>query len=436
LSGLHFRSAIFFDIETTGLGIGVGLVAFLVGVGTFEDGEFCLRQYFLRDYGEEQPLLYLLSLQMQHLRWWVSFNGRSFDLPVLQTRFICAGQEMPLAEAPHLDLLHPARRLWRQRLGSCRLSSLEANILGLSRESDVPGWLIPDLYFDYLRYGEAGPLRQVFLHNALDILSLVSLAAKANGMLQDPIGKQVEHAIDHYSLGRICEAWRHFEQAKHEYEQAVHERLPAALQQEALYRLSMLHKRAGQIEKAVPIWQALCETGLVDAYVELAKHFEHRRKDYLAAAKLVGEALALQDLPHSGQCSPQALQARLARLRRKLGGLPMPHIESYSFGTITVDGKTHTSDLIILPGRVRTGWWRKEGHRLDKEDLEEVIQAKPSILVVGTGNVGLMKVPQETLDYLAQHNIRVVVQPTAAACLRYNELAENEQVAAALHLTC
>lgn len=114
----------------------------------------------------------------------------------------------------------------------------------------------------------------------------------------------------------------------------------------------------------------------------------------------------------------------------------MPHIESYSFGKITVDGKTHTSDLIILPGVVRPGWWRKEGHRLDRNDLKEVVEASPDVLVVGTGNVGLMEVPQETLDYLAEHDIRTVVERTATACQRYNELAEQEQAAAALHLTC
>jgi uncharacterized protein YprB with RNaseH-like and TPR domain len=436
LGTLDFGSAIFFDIETTGLGIGVGLVAFLVGLGSFEGNEFCLRQYFLRDYGEELAMLHLVARQMQQLRWWVSFNGRSFDLPVLQTRFICERLKMPLLEAPHLDLLHPARRLWRTRLGSCRLSSLESNLLGLSRESDVPGWLIPDLYFDYLRYGEAGPLRQVFEHNALDILSLVTLAAKANRMLQEPPGEDPEHAIDLYSLGRIWETWRQFDRAGLAYERAVQDRLPPALHQDALYRLSMLHKRSGRLEQAVAIWQTLRERDVVSACVELAKDLEHRRKDYLAASKVVGEALASPDLPRGGPCSAAALTARLARLRQKMGGLPMPHIESYSFGTVTVDGKTHSSDLIILPGGVRAGWWRKEGHRLDMQDLDQIIEAKPSILVIGTGNVGLMKVPQETLDYLAQHGIQVLVERTAAACQRYNELAETEQAAAALHLTC
>jgi len=204
LASLDFGSTIFFDIETTGLGTGSGTYAFMVGFGTFEGGQFCLRQYLMRDYDEEGALLYLLSEQMRSHAWWVTFNGRSFDLPVLQTRFICGGHpEMPLARAPHLDLLYPARRLWRKRLRSCALSSLETHVLGLTRESDVPGWLIPDLYFDYLRHGEAYPLCQVFVHNALDILSLVTLAARINTIMRDPPASTAEHPTDTYSLGVI-----------------------------------------------------------------------------------------------------------------------------------------------------------------------------------------------------------------------------------------
>ena len=114
----------------------------------------------------------------------------------------------------------------------------------------------------------------------------------------------------------------------------------------------------------------------------------------------------------------------------------MPHIESYSFGRITIDGKAYTSDVIILPDGVRPGWRRKEGHNLHQEDLTEVIEAQPQVLVIGTGNVGLMQVPQEVLDYLAAHGIRAEVERTAAACKRYNELAKSERAAAALHLTC
>jgi uncharacterized protein YprB with RNaseH-like and TPR domain len=438
LAGLDLRSSIFFDIETTGLGIGAGMYAFLVGFGTFEGDEFCLRQYFMRDYGEEEGLLYLLGQHIRRFDGWVSFNGRNFDLPVLQSRFICGRQEMPLAQAPHLDLLYPARRLWRKRLTSCRLSSLEAGVLGVSRASDVPGWLIPELYFDYVRYGAVEPLRAVFLHNALDVLSLVTLAARANALLREPFCDEMEHAADLYSLGLIYESCGQRVEAQHALEGALTKRLPPGLEEQALRRLSALYKRTGQVEQAARLWQILREHDHPDAFLELARYHERHLHDYCTAAMLVGQALALDNLPARGECSAEALKRRLRRLSRKLGkrGLPMPHIQSYSFGKITIDGQEYTADLIILPGKVRPNWWRKEGHNLQADDLQEVIEAQPAVLVIGTGNVGMMQVPPETLDYLAAHGIGVEVAPTAAACQRYNELAESEQVAAALHLTC
>jgi len=440
LSELDFSSAIFFDIETTGLGIGAGMYAFMVGIGTFEDGVFRLRQYFLRDYHEEQAVLSALSAHMPDSAWWVSFNGRNFDLPVLKTRFICAGYpDMPLARAPHLDLLYPARLLWRQRLASCALSSLEANILGLTRVSDVPGWMIPDLYFDYIRFGEVLPLRQVFIHNALDILSLVTLAAEINRLLQDGLGRDELHPLDAYSLARVYERLGLSQRARQAYQWALTQPLPPDTQQQALRRLSLLVKRGGQIERAAELWQALRQQGSVFALVELAKYYEHHKRDYPEAAQLVREALASPHLQRTGQCSLGELEHRLARLAQKLGdgGLPMPHIESYAFGRITVDGQTYTQDLIILPHRVRPNWWRKQGHSLHQDDLAEAVQAKPSILVIGTGNLGQMQIPERTLEFLQQHGMRVIVERTAEACQRYNELAEKgEAVAAAVHLTC
>jgi len=440
LAELDFSSAVFFDIETTGLGIGAGMYAFLIGIGTFEDERFRLRQYFMRDYDEEQALLWALSAHMPDSAWWISFNGRNFDLPVLRTRFVCAGYpDMPLSQAPHLDLLYPARRLWRNRLSSCALSSLEANVLGLSRESDVPGWMIPDLYFDYIRFGDILPLRQVFLHNSLDILSLVTLAAETNRLLHGVFEHDTLDPLDSYALATIYERLGRSHEARHAYEWALAQRLPLETQRQALCRLSLLHKRAGQMERAAHIWHRLREDGSAFALVELAKYYEHEQRDYLQAAELVREALTSGSLPRTGQCAAVELEHRLARLMRKLGDgvLPMPKIESYSFGRITVDGKTYTNDLIILPSGVRPGWWRKQGHNLHQDDLGVIVRTKPSILVIGTGNVGRMKVSGDVLAHLEAHGISAVVERTAEACQRYNELAaQDRSVAAALHLTC
>ncbi|HOU23574.1 MAG TPA: MTH938/NDUFAF3 family protein [Anaerolineae bacterium] len=440
LSQFDLRSAIFFDIETTGLGIGAGMYAFLVGFGTFEGNEFCLRQYFMRDYGEEEGLLYLLDQQMRHFDGWVSFNGRAFDLPVLQSRFVCGRREMRLAQAPHLDLLYPSRKLWRKRLTSCRLSSLEAGVLGSPRFDDVPGWVIPELYFDYVRFGQVEPLKPVFHHNALDILSLVGLTATANRLLGSLTPEEVEHAEDLYSLALVYDALGETDAAQKTYEAVVERGLPGALQGEALRKLSALYKRTGQLTRAAHIWRGLERLGDAEACVQLAVYHEHHLRDAKGAAMLVGRLLELGEeaLPKRGECSPESLKRRMRRLRKKLGegGLPMPHIDSYSFGRIIIDGREHTADVLILPGGTRPGWRRARGHELGAADLEQALEARPSVIIIGTGNLGRMDVPESTQAFLRQQGVRFEVLRTAAACQRYNELAKKEQPAAALHLTC
>ncbi len=434
---MDYRSAIVFDIETSGLGIGAGVYAFMVGFGTFEGDEFCIRQYFMRDYGEEEALLHLLAMEMQERRWWLSFNGRNFDLPILQARFTCGRSKMPLAEAPHLDLLYPARRLWRRRLRSCALSSLESGALGVPRDSDVPGWLVPQIYFDYLRYGDTTYMPQVFHHNLHDVLSLVTLAARMESLLRNA-GEVSEHPTDLYSLGLILAAQGQPQEAQQACERALEQRLPAELQDEAQQSLARLYKRNGRPDMALRIWRDLSTRGCAGACVELAKHYEHHERDPETAAQWVGRALAMQNLTSAGECSPPALNQRLARLMRKAGkeGVLMPHIDSYVFGKIVVDGRSYTSDVILLPEGARPNWRRKDGHCLHPADLQEVIRAKPTVLIIGTGNVGLMQVPQAALDCVTAQGIRVEVHRTAEACQRYNELAQQEQAAAALHLTC
>ncbi|MEM7119409.1 MAG: ribonuclease H-like domain-containing protein [Chloroflexota bacterium] len=166
---LDFRDFLFVDTETTGLA-GAGTLAFMVGVGFFEANStsgseaFVVRQYFLRDHGDEPAMLLLLDELLQQKKGLISFNGRSFDIPLLDGRFLMNRLFSDLTDLPHFDLLHPARRLWRNRLGSCALGALEPNLLGIERtHEDVPGWLIPSLYNDYLRSGNARELVRVFL---------------------------------------------------------------------------------------------------------------------------------------------------------------------------------------------------------------------------------------------------------------------------------
>ncbi|MGB9594391.1 MAG: ribonuclease H-like domain-containing protein, partial [Anaerolineae bacterium] len=177
IADLDYRRAAFLDIETIGLAGGTGTVAFMVGLGFYEADAFRVEQYFMRDFPEEPAMLADLARRLDGMDWLVSFNGRGFDLPILTTRFIMNRVPPRLADAPHLDLLHPARRLWKARLPSCRLSALEKDILGFYRDqADVPGYLVPQIYFDYLRTGDAREIARVFYHNLYDIVSLAALA--------------------------------------------------------------------------------------------------------------------------------------------------------------------------------------------------------------------------------------------------------------------
>ncbi len=326
LEGLDFHDAVFIDTETTGLAGGTGTYAFLVGVGYFQGEAFTLDQFFMRDYGDEPAMLAALAQLFARFSALVSFNGRAFDWPLLQTRYILSRQPAPLADARHLDLLHLARRLWRVRLASCSLSSLEENILGVQRAGeDVPGWMIPQMYFDYLQRGDARPMSQVFYHNAQDILSLVTLSAYLGRVGGDPLGQCLLHGEDLYSLGRFLERVGEPQEALRAYEKSLTCPLPPEVQRGVAFKLSMLYKRQGQMQQAVELWSGALGEGQLYPYVELAKYYEHKAKDHRRALECVRQAIELVQQEGYGdrwtrQRDLGELQVRLQRLERKLAG--------------------------------------------------------------------------------------------------------------------
>jgi uncharacterized protein len=178
--------AAFIDIETSGLSGGAGTFAFLVGVGTFEALGFRLRQFFLADVSAERAMLTAVAETVDRCDTFVSYNGKSFDLPQIATRFALNRLPAPGDSFLHIDLLHAARRLYGHLLPSCRLSIVEQELLAVRRYGDVPGWLIPGLYFAYVRRQDAAGLHPVFEHNALDVLSLVTFAAHLDALMGDP----------------------------------------------------------------------------------------------------------------------------------------------------------------------------------------------------------------------------------------------------------
>jgi uncharacterized protein YprB with RNaseH-like and TPR domain len=317
-----FERFAFLDTETTGLAGGTGTYAFLVGLGTFEDGEFVLRQCFMRDIPEERAMLQVVHQVLGRSRGLVTFNGRGFDWPLLETRFAMNRQAAPAVVPPHLDLLMPARRVWRLRLQSCALSSLEAHVLGVVRgEADVPGWAIPGLYRDFLTYGRAEPLRRVFYHNAHDILSLATLAAHLCAIAREPLAA-LKHGEDLYSLARRWEAEGQFERAIELYRQCLRCQLTPQARREATRRLAQLHRRAGEEADALELWHALAERGDVEACVELAKYYEHRTGDLAQARRHALRALGLlRQMRYPDRRQLAQVEHRLERLERKLRNL-------------------------------------------------------------------------------------------------------------------
>ncbi|MDH4209127.1 MAG: GNAT family N-acetyltransferase, partial [Anaerolineae bacterium] len=313
------KRAAFLDVETTGLAGGAGTYAFLVGLGWFEGGDFRLRQLFMRDYSEERALISLLEDTLASLSGIVSFNGKAFDVPLLESRFILSRRRFPLSSAPHLDLLHTARRLWRLRLESCRLSHLETEILGLQREGDVPSYLVPQLYFDYLRYGRAEPLKGVFYHNAQDILSLAALTSLSCASFEEPLGFPANRGEDLYSLSRLYTDLRLGEQAETTLRAALDTPLPEDLRRQAVYHLSFLLKRQERWKEAEELWQlAMAEDhGLLYPFEELAKYYEHRQRDFARAEEVVQRAIDLVQTSNAHRGGWWA-QQRLAELEHRL----------------------------------------------------------------------------------------------------------------------
>ena len=327
LAGIEPSSLLFLDLETTGLG-GAGAYAFLVGLGFFRSDHFYIRQYFMRDFSEEKALLSALRDFLSVAQGVVSYNGKMFDLPFLSDRFILNRMQSPLEGLPHLDLLHPARRLWRERMGSCSLVHLEENLLGMRRVGDVPSELIPNLYFRYLQCKDPAIVQPVFSHNVRDLLSLMALKARACCMIEDPQGFQIEHGLDYYCLAKLFEDLGHWERGIACYECALQQELPSHVREEARHRLSLIWKRAGDRPRAVRIWQDSIGEDAVGfdffSCEELAKHKEHHEKDYQGAILIVNQALerlALLDF-----CSPPmkavrtGFEHRLRRLQHKQRG--------------------------------------------------------------------------------------------------------------------
>ena len=354
---------LFLDTETTGLAGGTGTYAFMVGIAWWDAGGLQVEQFFLRDLDEEHSLLLELSERMKERPILVTFNGKSFDWPLLETRYRMTRAIPAFSPKLHLDLLHPARQLWRLRLGSVRLKDLERHVLGRdgcsldwSRHDDINSSLIPQMYFDYLRGGPAEPLVGIFRHNQMDLRGLAALAGKILALLDSGNGfasalkAETHDAIDVLGLSRLLRKRGDSTRARELYETALSFGLPRSVEHIAQRELAQLAKRGLDYTRAISLWDALrrAPTGkrsespllaedaqkalesAIEAAEQLAIYYEHRVKQPSRALELVRAATGeLQAAQRDGKIAKDRagkiearLVRRLTRLERRCEGAP------------------------------------------------------------------------------------------------------------------
>jgi uncharacterized protein YprB with RNaseH-like and TPR domain len=340
--GLGERT-LFVDLETTGLSGGAGTVAFLVGVGWFDMGAFQIRQFLLTSYASERALLCAVAECFEAAALLVTYNGKTFDVPVMETRWLFHRMPMPLESVRHFDMLHPARRLWSLRngasvsedtrppksdAGGCRLGTLERVLCDVTRVGDVPGMEIPSRYFRFLRSGDARPLEPVLEHNRLDLVSLAAVAAHAIELVEHGSAK-CRDAAEALALGKVYERAGAVARALECFDRAAHD--PCAgvdIIGEALYRRGVRLRRERRFAEAAESWRCILalrpprrRSDGIELLAELqqyatealAIHHEHREKDFEGAREL-----ALRLLDDETFDKRERARHRLARLDRKI----------------------------------------------------------------------------------------------------------------------
>ncbi len=320
--GLHnhcLRRALFFDTETTGLAGGSGTYAFLVGIGFFQDNSFSTEQLLMRDFSDEPALLAYLEQRLTQYGDLVSFNGKSFDSQLLITRFAMHRRKDPLSHRSHFDMLHFCRRLWKSApFPDCRLETLERLVLRAPRHGDVPGYLIPELYFQFLRDRNPQPLKGIVEHNRRDLLAMVALCSHVQSLLDlPPEQAAAEHPESLLGLARLWEKLGNWEKCDRYFNLSL-----ANLNQDSESRLQVALEWSRSLKKrkddlAAKLWRSVLTRcpGHPEATVELAKWLEHNRKDYRRALTLVEGSLRSTNLQTAFRAE---LTYRAQRLRRRL----------------------------------------------------------------------------------------------------------------------
>ena len=313
---------LFLDTETTGMAGGTGTVPFLIGLAWRDGDGLALVQYFLCDFDQESALLWAVGQCVREAGVLVSYNGRTFDWPLLQTRLVMRRADPAWPSPPHLDLLTLARRIFKPRLPDCALQTIEQAVLDLHRADDLPGTLIPGRYFAWLRNGDPRVLDPVFVHNRQDVLSMTLLLARFEAVLRN--GDELD-PLDRFGRARFMEARGFTVEAIREYRRLWQESqrdMRFAARGAIGLRLARLLRRNGRWSEARAVLEECWRTQLYPypAAIELAKLLEHQARDLGAARRVVSDALRLLAIAAVSNVQWQIdLERRMQRLDRRLG---------------------------------------------------------------------------------------------------------------------
>lgn len=282
------------DIETTG-GLGVGGAAcFLIGVGKIQFPNIELIQFVLLHPQDEFAQLLAFEAEITKAKGLVSYNGKSFDIPILTDRFRLHHLNPPFEDQIHIDLLHTSRRIWKDRLPNRALRTIEAHILDIQRDiNDIPGWMIPQIYQEYLRTGDYSQLVPILYHNKMDVVSLANLFLYMAQMLTYPDQFEFDHIADRLAVAKYFLTLGFIEQAKEQFSSCLCQELNSPDAILALESLGNIYKSMGNLNEAVKSWETAAEKGSILSHIELAKYYEHKQRNPEIAKKWTEDAINL-----------------------------------------------------------------------------------------------------------------------------------------------
>ncbi len=297
---LDLSTSLFLDLETTGLSGGTGVVAFLIGLGYYREDRFWIVQYFLGDLAEEERMIGELArfLGEMDFKSVVSFNGKGFDMPLLETRFILHHKPFPLAGIPHLDFLYPARCLWSHKHESCRLYHLAREVVHADRSEDISSAEVPWRYFQYLESGNFEYIEPVLYHNKEDIFSLLGAVVVGATIISRGRGGEIADSMDLFGAARLLEKMGNFEKSARFFQEAIDGKLSSDAALCAKRKLSYYFKKSQEWERAVSLWKEIASSEKVSmnhlySLREIAMYLEHRLKEYEKAREVAEEGFLI-----------------------------------------------------------------------------------------------------------------------------------------------